>query len=64
MKIREIFTANADEWGTPKEFFQTLDKEFRFTLDPCGDKIRLLKNGIKTTMRITQRTAGMKKICE
>lgn len=48
MKIKEIFTANADEWGTPKEFFQTLDKEFKFTLDPCGDKNRILKSGIKT----------------
>ena len=48
MKIKEIFTANADEWGTPKAFFYTLDKEFGFTLDPCGDKNRVLKNGIKT----------------
>ena len=48
MNIKNIFTANADEWGTPKEFFHILDKEFNFTLDPCGDKNRILKNEIKT----------------
>lgn len=25
-----------DEWETPQQFFDTLDKEFHFTLDPCS----------------------------
>ena len=48
MEIKDIFITKADEWGTPKEFFDKLDKEFNFTLDPCGDKSRILKEGMIT----------------
>lgn len=37
---KEVFsrTENSrDDWETPKGFFDLLDKEFRFTLDPCAD---------------------------
>ncbi|MBA3351129.1 MAG: hypothetical protein H0U23_01665 [Blastocatellia bacterium] len=30
------FSSNTDEWPTPKWLFQALDREFRFTLDPCS----------------------------
>lgn len=30
-----LFTSNTNERATPKEFFEELDKEFHFTLDPC-----------------------------
>lgn len=33
-----MFTSNTAEWPTPKEFFDTLNKEFNFTLDPCATK--------------------------
>lgn len=36
-----------DYWGTPIELFNELDKEFNFTLDPCADRRRSLKDGIK-----------------
>jgi len=26
---------NHDNWGTPKEFYDELDKEFHFDFDPC-----------------------------
>lgn len=26
-----------DQWETPKDFFDELNKEFNFTLDPCAD---------------------------
>lgn len=29
------FSANHDDWSTPKELYSDLDREFRFTLDPC-----------------------------
>ena len=31
-----LFTSRTDEWGTPKNFFDRLHKEFNFTLDPCA----------------------------
>lgn len=34
---------NKDEWGTPFELFNELEKEFVFTLDPCADLSRRLK---------------------
>lgn len=30
-----LFTSNTDEWYTPFEFYEELNKEFGFTLDPC-----------------------------
>ena len=33
-----LFTSNTDEWATPQDFFDKLNKEFRFTLDPCATK--------------------------
>ena len=32
------FSSRTDEWATPQDFFDELNKEFRFTLDPCADK--------------------------
>ena len=31
-----LMSSNTDEWATPKAFFEELDKEFHFTLDPCS----------------------------
>lgn len=31
-----LMTSNTDEWATPKDFFDELNKEFNFTLDPCA----------------------------
>ena len=33
---RVLFSSNSDEWATPQELFDQLDKEFHFTLDPCA----------------------------
>lgn len=33
-----MFSSNKDNWSTPQEFFNTLNEEFRFTLDPCSDE--------------------------
>ncbi|MGI8962724.1 MAG: DNA N-6-adenine-methyltransferase, partial [Bryobacteraceae bacterium] len=30
------YSKKTDEWPTPKWLFQALDREFRFTLDPCS----------------------------
>lgn len=31
-----MFTSNTNEWATPQAFFDELNKEFNFTLDPCA----------------------------
>ncbi len=36
MKVH--FSSESNEWYTPQALFDTLNKEFRFTLDPCATK--------------------------
>lgn len=31
-----MMTSNTEEWATPIKFFEELNKEFKFTLDPCA----------------------------
>ena len=31
-----MFSSKTNEWATPQDFFDTLNKEFHFTLDPCA----------------------------
>lgn len=31
------YSSKTDDWATPQEFFDQLDKEFHFTLDPCAE---------------------------
>ncbi len=33
-----MFSSKTDKWATPQWFFDELDKEFCFTLDPCADE--------------------------
>jgi len=33
---RGLFTSTTDLWATPQAFFDALDAEFHFTLDPCA----------------------------
>jgi site-specific DNA-methyltransferase (adenine-specific) len=50
-----MFSSETDLWATPQEFFNELDKEFNFDLDPCAtsenakcDKyFTVLENGLK-----------------
>jgi len=37
MNIDVMFSSNTDQWATPKDFFEALNKEFNFNLDPCAD---------------------------
>ena len=32
---KAMVSSESNEWATPKSFFDKLDKEFNFTLDPC-----------------------------
>ena len=31
-----LFSSKSDEWETPQDLFNELDKEFKFSLDPCA----------------------------
>lgn len=36
MNTSGIFSSKSDEWETPLDLFEELDKEHHFTLDPCS----------------------------
>ncbi len=36
MLSKSLFTSNIQTWSTPQEFFDKLNEEFSFTLDPCA----------------------------
>ena len=38
MITKGLMSSNTPEWATPVKFFEELDKEFHFTLDPCCTK--------------------------
>lgn len=38
MVTKGWFTSTTDKWATPTDFFNLLDKEFHFDLDPCADE--------------------------
>lgn len=35
--IQVMFSSKDDKWSTPQDFFDELNSEFHFTLDPCAD---------------------------
>ena len=34
---KALFSSAKEDWETPQDFFEKLDKEFHFDLDPCAD---------------------------
>jgi site-specific DNA-methyltransferase (adenine-specific) len=36
MNTKVIFSSQTDDWATPQDFFDKLNLEFHFTLDPCA----------------------------
>ena len=37
MNNKLMFSSATDEWSTPQDFFDKLNDEFSFTLDPCAN---------------------------
>ena len=33
-----LYSSRSEEWPTPQAFFESLDREFHFTLDPCATR--------------------------
>ena len=38
MNTEVLFSSQTDQWATPQGFFDKLNEEFAFTLDPCADE--------------------------
>lgn len=38
MNTEVMFSSKAMDWATPQDFFNQLDSEFHFTLDPCANE--------------------------
>ena len=38
MNSKALFSSRTDEWSTPQNIFEELNKEFHFNLDPCATK--------------------------
>ena len=38
MNTEVMFSSKSMEWATPQNFFDSLNSEFSFTLDPCADE--------------------------
>lgn len=37
MNTNVMFSSTTDQWATPQDFFDKLNAEFHFNLDPCAD---------------------------
>ena len=38
MNTKALFSSKTDKWETPQTFFDELNREFDFNLDPCADE--------------------------
>lgn len=39
METKIHFSSASGDWSTPQDFYDKLNKEFHFTLDPCADDL-------------------------
>lgn len=54
MNCNGIFSKKTDEWSTPQDLFDNLNKEFHFDLDPCATD-----ENHKCNYYITKETDGL-----
>lgn len=52
---KALLSSGKDEWETPQDFFDELDKQYGFTLDPCATP-----ENAKCTKYYTKRDDGLK----
>lgn len=53
---KSLFSSAKDEWETPQDFFDKLNEEFHFDLDPCADE-----NNHKCNCYFTKEDDGLSK---
>ena len=58
--LRTMFSSSTDLWATPQDFFDRLNEEFHFTLDPCtnGTNTKCPKFYMKQEDGLTQDWSG------
>lgn len=56
MNTNLMFSSNSDMWSTPQEFFNKLNEEFNFTLDPCATQFNA-----KCALFFTEEDNGLSK---
>ena len=56
MKTDTLFSSKNEVWSTPQDFYDELNKEFNFTLDPCA-----LKENAKCKQYFTPDDDGLTK---
>ena len=56
MNTKLMFSSETDLWATPTDFFEELDHEFNFDLDPCANE-----ENHKTPRFFTKEDDGLKK---
>lgn len=54
--ISACLSSKTDDWATPQAFFDKLNEEFHFTLDPCADE-----NNHKCSLYFTKEQDGLTK---
>ena len=62
---RAVFTSNSDEWATPQELFDELNKEFGFNLDPCATEDNAKCENFYTLQEngLEQSWGGVQRVC-
>ena len=55
MNTEVMFSSATNEWATPQDFYDELNKEFEFTLDPCATP-----ENAKCSKFYTQKEDGLK----
>jgi len=60
-----LYTSNSAEWATPQDFFDKLNAEFHFTLDPCStdENAKCLKHFTKEQNGLAQDWTGETVFC-
>ena len=53
--LTAMYSSSTDQWATPQDFFDELNKEFSFDLDPCADE-----NNHKCERYFTKEQDGLK----
>ena len=65
MNQEAMFSSKRDDWETPQAFFDKLDAEFHFTLDPCSthENAKCKKHFTKAEDGLKQSWAGETVFC-
>ena len=65
MNTSVMFSSATDEWYTPIDFYNELNKEFNFNLDPCATDYnhKCAKYFTKTDNGLVQRWGGYNVFC-